>query len=122
MLYPMLQAKIHRAAVTDANLQYEGSITIDEDLLEAAGIREFQQVQVVDINNGARFETYAIRAPKGSGTICINGAAARLVQTGDLVIIFAYCLFGEDELARYQPRMVFVDEKNHKRDGARQNP
>jgi aspartate 1-decarboxylase len=112
MLYPMLQAKIHRATVTDANLHYEGSISIDEDLLEAAGMREFQQVHVVDINNGARFETYAIRAPRGSGIICLNGAAARLVQPGDLVIIFTYCMYTQEELAQYKPRIIPVDEKN----------
>jgi len=108
----MLQAKIHRATVTDANLHYEGSISIDEDLLEASGIREFQQVHVVDINNGARFETYAINAPRGSGTICLNGAAARLVQCGDLVIVFAYSLYSQEELAQYAPRIILVDDKN----------
>ena len=112
MLCPMLQAKIHRATVTDANLHYEGSISIDADLLEAAGIREFQQVHVVNINTGARFETYTIIAPRGSGTICLNGAAARLVQRGDLIIVFAYCMFTQEELALHTPRVVLVDEKN----------
>jgi aspartate 1-decarboxylase len=108
----MLQAKIHRATVTDSDLQYEGSITIDLDLLEASGMREYQKVQVVDINNGSRFETYIITGPRGSGTICINGAAARLVHRGDLVIIFAYCQYTEAELETYAPRIVLVDEKN----------
>ena len=108
----MLQAKIHRATVTDCDLQYEGSITIDLELLEAAGIREYQQVQVVDINNGSRFETYVINGPRGSGTICVNGAAARLVQRGDLVIVFAYCSYTEDELLHHAPRIVLLDEKN----------
>ena len=112
MLLPFLQSKIHRATVTDANLHYVGSITIDEDLLEAAGMLEYQQVHVVDINNGARFETYTIRAPRGSGTICLNGAAARLVQPGDLVIIFAYCLLTQEELKNHAPKIVLVDEKN----------
>jgi aspartate 1-decarboxylase len=113
MLLPILQSKIHRATVTDANLHYEGSISVDEELLEAAGIREYQQVHVVDINNGARFETYTIRAPRGSGTICLNGAAARLVQTGDLIIIFAYCLLSQEEIEGHTPRIILVDEKNH---------
>lgn len=112
MQYQMLQAKIHRATVTDSDLQYEGSITIDLDLLEAAGMREYQKVQVVDINNGSRFETYIITGPRGSGTICINGAAARLVHRGDLVIIFSYCLYDEAELAGYTPKIVLVDEDN----------
>jgi len=112
MLCPILQAKIHRATVTDANLHYEGSISVDEDLLDAAGMREYQQVQVVDINNGARFETYLIRAPRGSGAVCLNGAAARLVQCGDLIIIFAYCLCDQEELAHHAPRIILVDEKN----------
>ncbi len=112
MLYPMLQAKIHRATVTDSDLQYEGSITIDLDLLEAAGMREYQKVHVVDINNGSRFETYIMNGPRGSGTVCINGAAARLVHRGDLVIIFSYCHYTGEELATYAPRIVLVDEKN----------
>ena len=116
MLCPMLQAKIHRATVTDSDLQYEGSITIDEDLLDAAGIREYQKVHVVDINNGSRFETYTMRGPRGSGTVCINGAAARLVHRGDLVIVFSYCDYTPEELADHHPRIILVDEKNRIRE------
>jgi aspartate 1-decarboxylase len=106
----MLKSKIHRATVTDANLHYVGSVSIDPALLEAADIREFEQVHVVDIDNGARFETYAM--PGGAGEICLNGAAARLVQPGDLVIIFTYGDYTEDELAGFAPRVVHVDAKN----------
>ncbi|HOG63993.1 MAG TPA: aspartate 1-decarboxylase [Spirochaetota bacterium] len=112
MQYQMLQAKIHRATVTDSDLQYEGSITIDLDLIEAAGMREYQKVQVVDINNGSRFETYIMNGSRGSGTVCINGAAARLVHRGDLVIIFAYCLYDETELDGYAPKIILVDDNN----------
>ena len=112
MQYQMLQAKIHRATVTDSDLQYEGSITIDLDLIEAAGMREYQKVQVVDINNGSRFETYIMNGTRGSGTVCINGAAARLVHRGDLVIIFAYCLYDEIELDGYAPKIILVDDNN----------
>jgi aspartate 1-decarboxylase len=106
----MLKSKIHRATVTDANLNYVGSISLDPELMEAADILEYEQVQVVDINNGARFETYAIRG--GSGEVCLNGAAARLVQPGDLVIVFTYSDYTDDELADYAPCVVLVDEKN----------
>jgi aspartate 1-decarboxylase len=106
----MLKSKIHRATVTDANLNYVGSISIDPVLMEAADILEYEQVHVVDVNNGARFETYAMRG--GHGEVCLNGAAARLVQPGDLVIVFTYGDLTDDELASYAPRIVHVDEKN----------
>jgi aspartate 1-decarboxylase len=106
----MLKSKIHRATVTDANLHYVGSISLDPELMAAADILENEQVHVVDINNGARFETYAIVG--GPGEVCCNGAAARLVQPGDLVIVFSYADYADDELAGYAPRVVHVDEKN----------
>jgi aspartate 1-decarboxylase len=106
----MLKSKIHRATVTDANLHYVGSISLDPALMTAADILENEQVHVVDINNGARFETYAIVG--GPGEVCLNGAAARLVQPGDLVIVFSYADYAEDELAAYSPAIVHVDEKN----------
>ena len=108
----MCKTKIHRATVTDADLDYEGSITIDPVLLEAADIKVYEQVHVVDVNNGARFVTYAIEGRRGSGDIVVNGAAARLVQRGDAVIIFAYADFDEAELAGFEPRFVFVDADN----------
>ena len=108
----MLKSKIHRATVTDANLDYVGSITVDTELLEAADIRPYEQVQVLDINNGARFETYAIEGAPGSGAICLNGAAARLVQPGDLVIVLTYADFAEDELEGFEPLVVHVDADN----------
>lgn len=106
----MLKSKIHRATVTDANLHYVGSISLGPELMEAADILEHEQVHVVDINNGARFETYAILGAPGE--VCLNGAAARLVQPGDLVIVFTYADYAEDELVGYQPTVVHVDEKN----------
>lgn len=108
----MLQAKIHRATVTQAELDYVGSITVDASLLEAAGIREYQKVQIVDVNNGQRFETYTIAGEKDSGVICLNGAAARCVSTGDKVIIMAYSAYEESELKDHHPKVVFVDDKN----------
>lgn len=108
----MLQAKIHRARVTEANLNYVGSITIDETLLKESGIREYQKVQIVDIDNGARLETYTIAGEKDSGVICLNGAAARLVAPGDKVIIMAYANYSEKDLEDYKPRVIFVDDKN----------
>jgi aspartate 1-decarboxylase len=107
----MLKSKIHRATVTDANLNYVGSISIDPTLMEAADIREFEQVSVVDVNNGSRFETYAMHG--GRGEICVNGAAARLVAPGDLVIVFSYGEYTAEELATFAPLLVHVDEKNH---------
>lgn len=108
----MCKSKIHRATVTDADLDYEGSITIDALLLEAADIREFEQVHVVNINNGARFETYTMVGEPGSGAMVLNGAAARLVQPGDRVIVISYAAYDDAELEEYQPRLIFVDEAN----------
>lgn len=113
MKVEMLQAKIHRATVTQAELNYVGSITIDTDLLKASGIREYQKVQIVDIDNGQRFETYTIAGEEGSGVICLNGAAARCVSVGDKIIIMAYGMYEESELQDYKPKVVFVDEKNN---------
>lgn len=112
MYLKMLKSKIHRATVTGANLDYEGSITIDEDLLEAAGILVFEQVHVVNINNGARFETYVIPGSRGSGEITLNGAAARLAVPGDRVIIMAYVFCSADEAREWKPRVVLVDQNN----------
>lgn len=112
MLTQVLKAKIHRATITQAELDYVGSITIDEALTEAAGIREYERVQVVDINNGNRLETYVIAGERNSGVICLNGAAARLVEIGDKVIIMAYVLLNEQELETYNPTVVFVDQDN----------
>lgn len=108
----MLKAKIHRATVKQAELDYVGSITVDEDLLEIAGILEYEQVQIVDINNGSRFETYTIAGPRGSGMICLNGAAARCVSTGDKIILMAYASLTPEEAKTHQPKVVFVDEEN----------
>ena len=108
----MLKSKIHRARVTEANIDYEGSISIDKRLMEAADILPYEQVKVLDINNGARFETYAIEAEAGSGEIGIQGAAARLVTVGDMVIILAYCQVEEEEARNFAPKLVYVDENN----------
>jgi pantoate--beta-alanine ligase/L-aspartate-alpha-decarboxylase len=108
----MLKSKIHRATVTDADLNYVGSITIDRDLLDAADMLPYEHVHVVNINNGARFETYTIEGPRGSGVVCVNGAAARLVQPGDLVIVLTYAQFEEAALRDYEPTVVTVDENN----------
>lgn len=108
----MCKSKIHRATVTDADLNYEGSITIDSALMAAADIREYEQVQVVNVNNGTRFETYAIPGDSGSGAIVVNGAAARLVHRGDLVIIMSFAAYDEAELGNFSPRVVFVDGAN----------
>ncbi len=107
-----MTGKIHRATVTGADLNYVGSITVDSRLLNLAGILGGQKVQVVNNNNGARFSTYAISAPEGCGVICLNGAAARLVQPGDQVIILAYGLLDDEECRKYKPHIVFVDGKN----------
>jgi aspartate 1-decarboxylase len=112
MFRTMMKSKIHRATVTEANLNYVGSITIDRELLAAAEILEGEQVQVVNVNNGARFETYTIAGPAGSGVICLNGAAARLAHPGDVVIIITYAQMTEAELASYQPTIVHVDAQN----------
>lgn len=112
MILTMLKGKIHRATVTQAELNYVGSITIDKTLMEAAGILENEKVQIVDINNGARLETYVIPGKRDSGVICLNGAAARLVQPGDKVIIIAYAQINEDEARKYKPSVVFMNEDN----------
>ncbi|ATD53763.1 aspartate 1-decarboxylase [Clostridium chauvoei] len=108
----MLKGKIHRATVIQAELDYVGSITIDEELLEAAGILEYEMVQIVDINNGSRFETYAIAGQRGSGMICLNGAVARCVQVRDKIIIMSYCQLENDEAIDHKPKVVFVNEEN----------
>src|SRR3954464_6989189 len=102
----MLKSKIHRVTVTQSQLDYEGSCAIDEELLQAADIREYQQIDIYNVNNGERFTTYAIRAQAGSGTISLNGAAARKGSVGDVIIIAAYARYSEDELAAYQPKLV----------------
>jgi aspartate 1-decarboxylase len=113
MYIEVFKSKIHRAVVTDADLNYVGSITIDTDLLEKSDIIENEKVHVVDINNGARFETYVIAGERGSGTICINGAAARLVQKGDKVIIISYASMDKEEAKSFKPVVVLVDENNN---------
>lgn len=113
MLRDILKSKIHRATITDADLNYNGSITIDPVLMKLADILEFEKVNVVNLNNGQRFDTYAIAGKPESGEICVNGAAARLVHVGDLVIIMTYALLDSKELALHIPRVVKVDAKNH---------
>jgi aspartate 1-decarboxylase len=108
----MLKGKIHRARVTRCNVDYEGSITIDRDLMEAADLLSYEKVDVLNINNGARFHTYAIEGERGSGEICLNGAAARLVAKGDIVIILSYHVVTEDEAVTATPRLVYVDSEN----------
>jgi len=108
----MMKSKVHRATVTDADLHYVGSITVDRDLMDAADLAEYEQVAVVDIDNGARLETYVIEGVRGSGDVCLNGAAARLVSPGDKVIIISYADYDEAELAGYAPRIVHVDTDN----------
>lgn len=112
MFRTMCKGKIHRATVTDADLHYEGSITIDRELMEKADILPAEQVQVVDVNNGARFDTYVIEGAPGSGVICVNGAAARLVAPGDKVIIISYGIFSNEEAGALKPKVVLVDEEN----------
>jgi aspartate 1-decarboxylase len=113
MLRTMCKGKIHRATVTQANLNYIGSITIDQDLLEASDIYPYEKVQVVNINNGSRLETYTIPGARGSGVICLNGAAARMTAEGDVVIIISYGQFNEAEITTLEPHVVFVDAENH---------
>lgn len=112
MLREVLKSKIHRATVTDANLNYTGSITIDPVLMRLADIREFEKVSIVNINNGARFDTYAILGKPESGEVCVNGAAARLVHVGDIVIIMTFAQMEERELQEYSPKIIKVDGKN----------
>ena len=108
----MLKSKIHRAVVKQAELDYVGSITVDIELLEQAGILEYEKVQIVDVNNGARFETYTIAGERGSGVMCLNGAAARMVQTGDKIILMSYAQVTPEEAKEMRPTVLFVDEKN----------
>lgn len=117
MKIEMMCAKIHRATVTDANLNYVGSITIDDELLKASGILVNQKVEILNINNGERFSTYAIKGKAGSGEICLNGAAARKVQKGDVVIIIAYASMGAKKAMKFKPKVVHVDEKNRIKKG-----
>lgn len=112
MTIQMLKGKIHRATVVQAELDYVGSITVDPELMEAAGILEYEKVQIVDIENGNRFETYTIEGEPGSGMVCLNGAAARMVQVGDHIIIMSYCDMTPEEAKGHRPKVVFVDEKN----------
>ena len=112
MLVTMLKGKIHRAVVKQAELNYVGSITVDPGLMKAAGIYEYELVQIVDVENGNRFETYTIAGEPGSGMICLNGAAARQVQTGDHIIIMCYCQMEDKEVKGHKPKVVFVDENN----------
>lgn len=112
MTVEMLKGKIHRATVIQAELDYVGSITVDPDLLEASGIYEYEKVQIVDVNNGNRFETYTIAGEKGSGMICLNGAAARCVSVGDKIIIMSYASMTPEEVKDHHPKVVFVDDNN----------
>ncbi|MCM1165538.1 MAG: aspartate 1-decarboxylase [Lachnospiraceae bacterium] len=112
MTIEMLKGKIHRAKVVQAELDYVGSITVDEDLTDAAGIVEYEKVQIVDVNNGSRFETYVIAGERGSGMVCLNGAAARCVSVGDRIIIMAYAQMSPEEAKAHKPAVVFVDEGN----------
>ena len=112
MIMTMLKGKVHRATVVQAELDYVGSITIDEALMEASGICECEQVQIVDINNGQRFETYVIAGERNSGMICLNGAAARMVQVGEKIIIMCYAGMSSEEMNGYAPKVVFVDDEN----------
>ena len=114
MTMEMLKGKIHRATVVQAELNYVGSITVDQDLLDASGILEYEKVQIVDIDNGSRFETYTIAGERGSGMICLNGAAARCVSVGDKIILMSYAQMTPEEVKNdYHPNVVFVDEQNH---------
>ena len=112
MLLEFLNSKIHRATITDSNLNYVGSITIDEDILDAANIHEWQKVDILNINNGERFQTYVIKGEANSGCICLNGAAARKVQPGDKVIIISYAYLNTEEIATHKPTVVIVDDNN----------
>lgn len=112
MMIQVLKSKIHRAKVTQAELHYVGSITIDEDLMEASNLIENELVQVLNINNGERFETYVIKGARGSGTICLNGPAARLTQVGDLVIVISYAVMDFEEAKKFKPVLIFPDQNN----------
>ncbi len=108
----MLRSKLHRLTVTERCIEYEGSLTLDATLLAAADMLPGERIQVVNINNGARFETYVLEGEKNSGTVCLNGAAARLAEVGDLIIVIAYGVVGEDEIAKFKPKVILVDGKN----------
>ena len=112
MLIEALKGKIHRATVTEANLDYIGSLTLDEDIMDAAGLKHYEKIQVLDITNGSRIETYVIPSERGSGEVCINGAAAHLIHAGDLVIIVSYCQISDEESLYHQPKIVHVDADN----------
>ncbi len=112
MLIEVLKGKIHRATVTEANLDYMGSLTLDENIMDAAGLKHYEKIQVLDITNGSRIETYVIPGERGSGEVCINGAATHLIHTGDLVIIVAYCQISDEESLYHQPKIVNVDTEN----------
>lgn len=112
MMIQRFKSKIHRAVITEANLNYVGSITIDEDLIDAANLIDGERVQIVNNNNGERIETYVIKGERGSGIVCLNGAAARRAQVGDIVIIIAYCWMEMEEAKKFEPAVVFVDEQN----------
>ena len=112
MLRTVCKSKLHRATVTEANVQYAGSVTLDAQLMRAADLVPYEQVHVVDVDNGARIVTYCIEGPAGSGTVCINGAAARLMSTGDKVIIISYAQLTPEELESYAPKVVLLDERN----------
>ncbi|MBB3187697.1 aspartate 1-decarboxylase [Microbacter margulisiae] len=114
MQIEVLKSKIHRVTVTDANLNYIGSITLDEDLMDAANMIEFEKVQVLNINNGARFETYIIKGERGSGTVCLNGAAARLVQPGDVVLVVSFAQMDFEEAKTFKPTIIFPDTATNK--------
>ena len=108
----MLKGKIHRATVTEADLNYTGSLTLDEDLMDAAGLKEYEKIQVLDITNGNRIETYIIRGERNSGQVCVNGAAAHLIHSGDLVIIISYCQLSIEESKNHHPQIIYVDAYN----------
>ncbi|MFC5603280.1 aspartate 1-decarboxylase [Sporosarcina koreensis] len=122
MFRMMMNSKLHRATVTEANLNYVGSVTIDSDLLDAAGMLPNEKVHIVNNNNGARFETYIIAGERGSGVICVNGAAARLVQKGDIVIIISYVYVTEEEARTHQPTVLLMDEQNGIKDIIKEEP
>ena len=113
MLLTMLKSKIHRATVTEADLNYAGSLTLDVDLMEAADMHPYEQVQVLNVHNGARFETYLIEGERGSGIVCLNGPAARLGQKGDIIIAITYAQIGAEKAKGHRPKTVYVDEHNH---------
>ena len=116
MLIEMCKCKLHRDTITEANLEYEGSLTVDRDLMDAAGLLAYEKVAVVNCNNGSRLETYVIEGGRGTGVICLNGAAARLGARGDKVIIIAYAQMSPEEAAEFEPRLIFVDEDNRPTD------